>query len=382
MRTENFLKTRIGLILLAMLETSSCSEQALPTPSLPSTGPAPVQAPVPEPVLPTSLRIISGPSSGTAINATFEFAGQPGASFHCSLDGQSFVPCSSPQSYDLLSPSKHTFTVRETRSSGRISIVKRDWTILPKHHLQFFSYYSYAPDQEGHINLTFLSQGPARSGLSYILAFPFDVFTPENLTTAQIQTWFWTSVDPDTLDPAHPENYRNVMGARFNSVAAIWVTDEPEQVGRPMSAFDATLVKIKSALPGVPLWTNFSSDILKFNANYQPSPLLDWVSIDEYQVGPATHTWQLKQVIGSHQKIFLLPPGLSGPIFDFNSSSIVTSVAEYYQYALSDPRVIGLIVWDWPDVFVESHWNTGVKNLPSLRNLYESIGQKIIHGQL
>ena len=64
--------------------------------------------------------ITDGPHNPTASGAaTFDFsAAEPGAGFHCSMDGSSFSACSSPKSYTGLSKGLHTFAVRATVHGG------------------------------------------------------------------------------------------------------------------------------------------------------------------------------------------------------------------------------------------------------------------------
>jgi LPXTG-motif cell wall-anchored protein len=65
-----------------------------------------------EPALQTTItKKPSNPSSDKT--ATFEFtANLAGATFECSLNGAAFAACTSPKTYDNLSPASHTFKVR------------------------------------------------------------------------------------------------------------------------------------------------------------------------------------------------------------------------------------------------------------------------------
>jgi len=254
------------------------------------------------------------------------------------------------------------------------------WTVAPLGHLQLFGYYSPDPEQEGHVNFMFWHHRP---GLSAILWFGFNVFDPASFTIADIQKWFWQTVSWETFDPAHPENWRQGIGARINSVAAILMTDEPELSGQSMAAFEETVAKTKAALPGVPLWTNFSSAVL---AGYQFPAALDWISIDAYTMHPSGFMPALKAQAQPHHKFFLLPPGLGGlaspaPFLDIITDDPQTATANmaraYYEYALTDPRVLGMIVFDWNDQI----GLPGTKNMPRVRETFVSIGKEIISGQ-
>jgi hypothetical protein len=52
--------------------------------------------------------------------AEFLFSANEDASFDCSLDGATFVPCDSPQLFSGLTPGWHTFAVRATDTAGNI----------------------------------------------------------------------------------------------------------------------------------------------------------------------------------------------------------------------------------------------------------------------
>jgi hypothetical protein len=79
--------------------------------------------------------ITSGPPTPTASNdATFTFtASEPAAFFECQVDGGSFVPCASPQTYSALPEGDHTFAVRATDFAGNVDTTPATyaWTIRP-----------------------------------------------------------------------------------------------------------------------------------------------------------------------------------------------------------------------------------------------------------
>jgi len=78
--------------------------------------------------------INSGPSGSVSTRtASFTFsANEPDATFDCSLDGDDFVDCTSPQSYSNLQEGAHTFQVAATDSAGNIDLspVSRSWTVV------------------------------------------------------------------------------------------------------------------------------------------------------------------------------------------------------------------------------------------------------------
>jgi hypothetical protein len=63
--------------------------------------------------------VASGPARLTnSRSATFVFAANELSSFHCQLDAGSFLPCTSPASFQGLSDGAHTFVVRPTDAVG------------------------------------------------------------------------------------------------------------------------------------------------------------------------------------------------------------------------------------------------------------------------
>jgi hypothetical protein len=76
--------------------------------------------------------IDSGPSDGTATDATFTFhSTEAGSTFACQLDGASWSACTSPKSYSGLPAGQHTFSVRATDAAGNTdaSPATGTWTI-------------------------------------------------------------------------------------------------------------------------------------------------------------------------------------------------------------------------------------------------------------
>jgi large repetitive protein len=77
--------------------------------------------------------IASGPSGFTrSKTASFAFSSdEANATFECSLDGASFAPCSSPESYSNLSDGSHAFRVKATDAAGNVdeSPATRSFTV-------------------------------------------------------------------------------------------------------------------------------------------------------------------------------------------------------------------------------------------------------------
>lgn len=68
--------------------------------------------------------LVAQPASTTdAEGVTFEFTGESGASFECSLDGADLARCTSPAHYDV-GFGEHAFRVRQTDAAGNVSVAR------------------------------------------------------------------------------------------------------------------------------------------------------------------------------------------------------------------------------------------------------------------
>ncbi|MDX6652811.1 MAG: hypothetical protein QOJ38_1592 [Solirubrobacterales bacterium] len=80
---------------------------------------------------PPVVTITNGPDGSTSSpQASFAFVSSEYEAFACSLDGSSYVPCSSPVSYDGLADGPHSFTVRAGDAAGNWgAAATRDWSV-------------------------------------------------------------------------------------------------------------------------------------------------------------------------------------------------------------------------------------------------------------
>jgi CSLREA domain-containing protein len=85
---------------------------------------------------PSPAITMAPPATTEATGATFEFSSSPDAevsSFECSIDGGTFGPCTSPQSFSGLAPGGHTFAVRALDAAGNTSqATTYKWTVATK----------------------------------------------------------------------------------------------------------------------------------------------------------------------------------------------------------------------------------------------------------
>lgn len=80
---------------------------------------------------PAAPGILSAPPSLTnQASASFEFAGEPGGTLSCALDGGEFAFCASPANYNGLEDGSHTFSVRQTDDAGNVgSVTTHMWIV-------------------------------------------------------------------------------------------------------------------------------------------------------------------------------------------------------------------------------------------------------------
>jgi hypothetical protein len=82
---------------------------------------------------PPNTTITAGPSGRVnSTSATFTFtSSEDGSTFECSRDGFAFAPCTSPVTYDRLSPGRHVFRVRAEDEAGNVDRTRavRRWSI-------------------------------------------------------------------------------------------------------------------------------------------------------------------------------------------------------------------------------------------------------------
>ena len=89
------------------------------TDSVGNTDPTPAARSFTVDATPPDTTIDSGPSGPTGdATPSFEFSSEPGATFECRVDSDTFASCSSPETVAALTDGPHTFEVRATDSVG------------------------------------------------------------------------------------------------------------------------------------------------------------------------------------------------------------------------------------------------------------------------
>jgi len=121
---------------------------------------------------------ISGPGVSTPLSsATFTFsANEPGATFHCKLDGGSYGPCTSPKSYaGPLAEGPHTFYAYATDSLGFDgNPTSYPWTIDTTPPTASITGYPSSPTSSTSANFTFTS---TEGGSTFVCAKDSTTYT-------------------------------------------------------------------------------------------------------------------------------------------------------------------------------------------------------------
>jgi hypothetical protein len=78
---------------------------------------------------PPDTNITGSPSNpSNSSSASFSFTSTKAGSFQCQLDGAGFISCTSPQNYNNLTNSSHTFQVRAVDATGNIDTTPATYT--------------------------------------------------------------------------------------------------------------------------------------------------------------------------------------------------------------------------------------------------------------
>jgi outer membrane protein OmpA-like peptidoglycan-associated protein len=81
---------------------------------------------------PAPVTVLAGPVDGPARSVEIAFAGEPGGSYECRIDGGAWEPCVSPVAYSGLTDGPHSVEVRQTDAAGNVGTVAvHSWTTEP-----------------------------------------------------------------------------------------------------------------------------------------------------------------------------------------------------------------------------------------------------------
>jgi hypothetical protein len=171
-----------------------------------------------------------------------------------------------------------------------------------------------------------------------------------------------------------------------DTVAAVYVIDEPAWHGLAPDDLDQALALIKSDLPDLPTATVEAYSIVD---KTMAPPALDWVGFDRYGTAdPATDEAWLADLAAVRaaltrpdQRILLIVETFWMPMFGnvgIEPEEMDIIAENYYRFAAAQPDVVGLIGYLWPGG-LDGHDQLGARQLPeNVRETYRAIGARII----
>ena len=150
------------------------------------------------------------------------------------------------------------------------------------------------------------------------------------------------------------------------TVAAIFLGDElycGGTRGNSLATWTAFANAVKASCPGADLWANECGTSLS-QSGFAIPPGLDAISVDQYHMDGYVKDWVKKEVkekiyeqtiypkLASHQRVFLVPGSFSSKLnkkcdADCYKDMIINDIEDYTSWALSDPKVWGVVPWTW-----------------------------------
>ncbi len=148
----------------------------------------------------------------------------------------------------------------------------------------------------------------------------------------------------------------SLVAPRIDKVAAFFVKDEPQVYGASAAEVETAARTIAATYPTIPVMMNEAGPQL--SATYQVPPSVDWVGFDWYCQPFSTVEKTLallSSLTTANQSLFLFPE--AAPLAVCNGAAGHATDAEiaklqysYYNLALKNPRVIGLLNYGfWTD---------------------------------
>src|SRR5882672_969351 len=269
-----------------------------------------------------------------------------------------------------------------------------------KNHLQHFGFWagSLAPqgsivEQNGSVNFTYLQAGFSAPLSDQAVAAGMRLLVPS----------------PDFSDA----NAVNAIKPYTNSLLAFFMRDEPDCVAGGntntlntlLTSIETEVAKVHVNFPGAKTMLTVGCGFWSYS-NFRIPNGIDYVAIESDgstgDPGTTKNEWLAKlnhlepQMNGS-QRIFLMPGATEGY---GTESQLIEKANDIYNYAQTDPLVIGVFPFDWYSdnydcASVGQFCGNGVpatnysipviggrsaRDLPNLRARYIQIGQSIING--
>src|SRR6266487_382307 len=269
-----------------------------------------------------------------------------------------------------------------------------------KNHLQHVGFWagSLAPqgsivEQNGSVNFTYLQAGFSGPLSDQAVDAGMKLLVPS----------------PDFSDT----NAVNAIKPYTNSLLAFFMRDEPDCVAGGstnalntlLTSIENEIVKVHANFPGAKTMFTVGCGFWSYS-NFRIPNGIDYIAIESYggtgDPGATKNEWlaklnHLKPQMSGSQRIFLMPGATEGY---GTESQLIEKANDIYNYAQTDPLVIGVFPFDWySDTYdcasVGEFCGNGVpatnysipviggrsvRDLPNLRARYIQIGQSILSG--
>jgi chitodextrinase len=163
----------------------------------------------------------------------------------------------------------------------------------------------------------------------------------------------------------------NAVSLTPEKIGCFYIADEPLWNGIPNEELAAVSDVIKNDYPAIPI---FYIEAYPQVANMVVPASVDWIGFDQYFIFDPLNNSQylgylnaLKSKRSNNQKIFIIGDSHWVPIYgsegNVTPADMLSTVQSYYDLAVSDPDVIGLIEYEWPGGF-DGAGSLGARNLP------------------
>ncbi len=271
-----------------------------------------------------------------------------------------------------------------------------------KNHLQHVGFWagSLAPqgsivEQKGSVNFTYLQAGFSGPLSDQAVDAGMKLLVPS----------------PDFSDT----NAVNAIKPYTNSLLAFFMMDEPDCVAGGstnalntlLTSIENEIVKVHANFPGAKTMFTVGCGFWSYS-NFRIPNGIDYIAIESYgstgDPGATKNEWlaklnHLKPQMNGSQRIFLMPGATEGY---GTESQLIEKANDLYNYAQTDPLVIGVFPFDWysenyncasvgqfcgngvpaTNYSIPVIGRRSVRDLANLRARYIQIGQSIMNGPL
>ena len=209
-------------------------------------------------------------------------------------------------------------------------------------------------------------------------------------TVLSVGDSFFDPAKPTQLLPNYAElwaQYAETIRPYLNVIAAFYPVDEPNCNTDPAyrKVLETVNATIKQTFPDIPVAVIFAWDAFEYKTCIPDG--YDWLGYDCYGGTKTGHTieWyvgKLKEQMNSKQRVMLVPNGSipkPNPTLE-DQVELIHIINQYYDYAVSDPVVIGIFPFLYQSFLEGDVTWTGVSDLSLVQDRYLRMGQAIMSG--